>query len=143
VCSSDLSDWDAPKIESHLKLPDGIKLVGGSANWQGSLPAGGRQQLSTTIKVVAQGVWEIRGEVRTVPDPETGDSWSNIDLLYLTVTATGSKIGLVPLSGDPRRVQVEQPEGGESLLEEQPEVKPEGENVAPEPPALDPTKVSE
>jgi len=127
------SDWDAPKIESHLELPDGIKQVGGTTNWQGGLPAGGWQELSATIKVVKQGVYEIRGLVRG----------GELSLLYLTVTATGSKIGLVPLSGDPRRVQVEQPEGGESLLEEQPEVKPEGEIVAPEPPALDPTKVSE
>lgn len=86
------SDWDMPLMRAFLELPDGVQLVSGTANWQGSLPAGGWQQLSATVKVVAQGVWEIRAVVRT--GQEGGDSWSNIDLLYLTVTATGSKIGL-------------------------------------------------
>jgi hypothetical protein len=86
------SDWDMPLIRVFLELPDGVRLVGGTANWQGSLPARGWQQLSATVKVVAQGVWDIRAVVRT--GQEGGDSWSKVNHLYLTVTATGSRIGL-------------------------------------------------
>jgi hypothetical protein len=57
------------------------------------LPAGGSQQLSATIKVTKEGTHEIAGVVRTEPD-ENGDSWSDINYLYLTVTVAGSKIGL-------------------------------------------------
>lgn len=121
-----LSDWDFPELNAFLELPGGLQLVGGIASWQGSLPAGGSRQLSAVVKVIKEGVFGIRAVVRTNPD-KNGDSWSDVNYLYLTVTATGSKIGLVPLSGDPRRVQVEQPGGN-----------PEGENVAPEPPALNP-----
>jgi hypothetical protein len=132
------SDWEFPLLRAFLELPYGVQLVGGTANWQGSLPARGWQQLSATVKVVAQGVWDIRAVVRT--GQEGGDSWSNVNHLYLTATTTESRIGLP--SGDPRRVQVEQPEGGDApVLEEQLDVKPQGESVAPEPPALEPTNV--
>jgi hypothetical protein len=86
------SEWDMPLVHAFLELPEGVQVVSGTASWQGSLSAGGHQELAATVQVMSPGVWDIRAVVRT--EPEGGDSWSNVAHLYLTAGLTESKIGL-------------------------------------------------
>jgi hypothetical protein len=87
------SDEEMPQVNAFLELPSGVQLVSGIVDWQGSLSAGDSKQLLATIKVVKEGILGIQAVVRTEPD-ENGDSWSDVDYVYLTVTASESKIGL-------------------------------------------------
>ena len=98
------ADLDQSSVHGFLELPEGVSLVGGTGDWQGSLKAGGYQQLSATLQINTEGQVDIRGVVQA--PQASGDMWSAVNHLYFTISAEGSKIGLPSGSDDSGAIQV-------------------------------------
>jgi hypothetical protein len=86
------SAWDAPEVRAKLELPAGVAVVSGDPSWNGALGANQQHINTTTITIVQPGVIDIRAVVQS--GPQGGDSWSDVDHLYLTVSATEASVGL-------------------------------------------------
>lgn len=77
------STLDAPNTDVRLVLPAGVSLVNGKSTWKINLKENVPTTLSTKIKIVKNGNFEIEAVAKKVISKD--ESWGDIDVAYLNV----------------------------------------------------------
>lgn len=89
-----LCNKDTENITVRVDLPPGIEFIKGHVIWGGSMKAGNKIELKSTIKACSEGVCEIKA----VAVLDTYKILLDVEHLYLNISPTATTVSLVPIS---------------------------------------------
>ena len=86
------SENEEPDVSLSVTLPEGVQLISGSTEWNGSLPANGTYTHDISICVLYEGLWHIRADARYWPTGRDERWGGDTDHLYLESTQNSGKV---------------------------------------------------
>ncbi len=116
------SSLDAAGTSAQIELPDNVRLLEGSLDWQGDLMANAPVKLTATIVFDTEGETAVFCRVLRVIDEQ--NRWGDLAALYLTIGQTKSQVGFLTAPPQERDVLGEMAEAGEGQIIDQSPTQP-------------------
>jgi hypothetical protein len=80
-----------PNTTLRVELPEGVELVSGDADWQGTIPAGGTVAVDLVIRVTTPGEWKVHAWAFKIHD-QYGNTSAGWKTLYITSSDTSAEV---------------------------------------------------
>jgi len=98
------SAFDAQDSEASIEIPEGAIKLNGDLSWKGDLKENVPVQISTEIKFIQEGNWDIKGSAKHIIDES--NVWGDVDYVYLCIKEDFGKIGFCDISASEKTKQV-------------------------------------